>query len=147
MPDCRHTHARVGVITSFNESLRVGGVKNFDGRVRVTEKWSKLRRGVVCCYKLKMNLIAEGGSLREGHVVAWQMIGRGLRAGIGRTASFLNVQGSFYEVDMLEEINERQKSHISPEFTLDAEINVKNLHNYELSFRRAPRNIDSRCAC
>lgn len=56
-------------------------------------------------------------------------------------------KGLFLKGDMLEEINERQKSHISLEFTLDAEINVKNLHNYEMSFRRAPQNTDSRCAC
>lgn len=54
--------------------------------------------------------------------MAWQMIGQGL----------------FLKVDMLEEINEPQKSHISAEFTLDTDINVKNLHNYEMSFRRVP---------
>lgn len=48
------------VLLQLNESLRVGGT-NFDGRAWVTEKWSKLRREVVYCYKLKMNLIAEGG--------------------------------------------------------------------------------------
>lgn len=61
---------------------------------------------------------------------------------IGRTGSFLSVQGSFYKVDMLEKINDCQKSHISPEFTLNAEINV----NHEMSFRRVPQNIDPRCA-